>query len=177
MYVGTSGLLRSLPRMAGLSLIPPCGRAPGPAGQKYKVFSQRPSWLCQTGVLTRRTILNNLRNVGIFWVRLVMYLLVCLFIAFVNFQVGLLSDAGAASHTQALPLEGGERALHSGIQAAEWSNAAWRMQHAGALAVGAGYCSFFAQSPSARKFELFGPAGVTASRGRRCSAICWCGGL
>lgn len=49
--------------------------------------TELPPWLVQTSVLTHRTFLNNLRNVGVFWMRLAMYMMLCLGIAFVYFQV------------------------------------------------------------------------------------------
>ncbi len=56
------------------------------AGQKYEVDTQHPNWVRQASVLTHRTFLNNLRNVGLFWMRLAMYVMLCLCIAFVYFQ-------------------------------------------------------------------------------------------
>ena len=41
-------------------------------GDKYSSRGQQPGWLFQTSVLTVRTFLNNLRNVGVFWMRLAM---------------------------------------------------------------------------------------------------------
>ncbi|PSC72150.1 ABC transporter G family member 11-like [Micractinium conductrix] len=60
--------------------------APGPV---YAAGSAgQPSVVYQTSVLTYRTFLNNLRNVGVFWMRLAMYVMLCLGVAFVYFQLG-----------------------------------------------------------------------------------------
>lgn len=58
---------------------------PGPA---YEASTEQPGWAYQTTVLTWRTFLNNLRNVSVFWLRLAMYVLLCLGVAFVYFQLG-----------------------------------------------------------------------------------------
>ncbi|GAB4819573.1 hypothetical protein N2152v2_006619 [Parachlorella kessleri] len=57
-------------------------------GQRYEISTALPPWLRQTSVLTHRTFLNNLRNVGVFWVRLAMYIMLCLGLAFIYFQLG-----------------------------------------------------------------------------------------
>jgi ABC-type multidrug transport system permease subunit len=56
-------------------------------GDKYTSGGAQPSWLFKTSVLTVRTFLNNLRNVGVFWMRLAMYVMLCLAIGFVYFQL------------------------------------------------------------------------------------------
>ena len=60
-------------------------KSPGPV---YQAGTDQPSWLYQTGVLTARTFVNDYRNVGIFWMRLGMYMMLCLAIAFIYFQLG-----------------------------------------------------------------------------------------
>lgn len=57
-------------------------------GEEYIAGTQQPGFLFQTSILTFRTFLNNWRNVGLFWMRLAMYTLLCLCIAFVYFQLG-----------------------------------------------------------------------------------------
>lgn len=57
-------------------------------GVKYEAATNQPSWPYQTGVLTHRTFINNYRNVGVFWMRLAMYMMLCLCIAFIYFQMG-----------------------------------------------------------------------------------------
>ena len=57
--------------------VPDCSQTPY-AGQQYEISTALPPWLRQTSVLTHRTFLNNLRNVGVFWVRLAMYVMLCL---------------------------------------------------------------------------------------------------
>lgn len=57
-------------------------------GEKYKDLREQPGWLFQTGILSWRTFLNNLRNIGVFWMRLGMYIVLCLAIGFVYFQLG-----------------------------------------------------------------------------------------
>ncbi len=42
------------------------------------VSTELPSWFRQTTVLTHRAFLDNLRNVGVFWMRLAMYMMLCL---------------------------------------------------------------------------------------------------
>lgn len=44
-------------------------------------------WLRQTLALTHRNILNGARDLGVFWVRLVMYAMLCLCLGFVFFQL------------------------------------------------------------------------------------------
>lgn len=56
--------------------------------KEYTAGAGQPNWLYQTSVLTYRTFLNNLRNVGVFWMRLAMYVMLCLGVAFVYFQLG-----------------------------------------------------------------------------------------
>lgn len=56
-------------------------------GQVYSHGGQQPGFAYQTTVLTHRTFLNNLRNVGVFWMRLAMYVMLCLGVAFVYFQL------------------------------------------------------------------------------------------
>ena len=48
--------------------------APGPA---FGAGHASPSTLAQVGVLTRRTLANNSRDIGVFWIRLVMYVMLC----------------------------------------------------------------------------------------------------
>ena len=57
-------------------------------GTKYEAALDTPGWAFQTSVLTVRTFMNNWRNVGLFWMRLGMYVMLCLCIAFVYFQLG-----------------------------------------------------------------------------------------
>ena len=56
--------------------------------QKYEASLNTPSWAYQTSVLSYRTFLNNFRNVGVFWMRLAMYMMLCLAIAFIYFRLG-----------------------------------------------------------------------------------------
>lgn len=57
-------------------------------GEKYEANLGQPGWPYQTTILTWRTFLNNLRNVGVFWMRLGMYIVLCLAIGFIYFQLG-----------------------------------------------------------------------------------------
>lgn len=57
-------------------------------GTKYEANLNFPSWTYQTVVLTHRTYLNNFRNVGVFWMRLAMYVMLTLGIAFIYFRMG-----------------------------------------------------------------------------------------
>lgn len=57
-------------------------------GATYEAGQGQPGWVYQTSVLTWRTFLNNLRNVSVFWLRLAMYVMLCLAVAFVYFQLG-----------------------------------------------------------------------------------------
>lgn len=57
-------------------------------GEKYEADTKKPSWAYQNAILTWRTFLNNMRNVGIFWLRLGMYIGLCLMVGFVYFQLG-----------------------------------------------------------------------------------------
>lgn len=57
-------------------------------GEVYEAGLEQPGFLFQTPILTYRTLLNNWRNVGLFWMRLAMYTMLCLCIAFVYFQMG-----------------------------------------------------------------------------------------
>ena len=57
-------------------------------GEVYEVEKQHPNFVAQTGILTYRTFLNNWRNVGLFWMRLAMYIVLCLAIGFIYFQLG-----------------------------------------------------------------------------------------
>lgn len=36
------------------------------------------NWVYQTLVLTHRNLVNNWRNIGIFWIRLAMYVMLCI---------------------------------------------------------------------------------------------------
>lgn len=56
--------------------------------EKFEPLEAGPSALFQTIVLTKRTFVNNLRNVGVFWMRLAMYVMLCLCIGFIYFQLG-----------------------------------------------------------------------------------------
>ena len=38
-------------------------------GEKYEASQDQPNWLYQTTVLTWRTLLNNTRNITVFWMR------------------------------------------------------------------------------------------------------------
>lgn len=57
-------------------------------GKPYHVETQSPSAVKQTLVLTERALKSNWRDVGIFWMRLVMYVGLCLCIGFLYFQMG-----------------------------------------------------------------------------------------
>jgi len=59
--------------------------SPGP---QFEASATPPNVLRQTAVLTQRSLTNNLRDVGIIWARLVMYLCLCLVCAFVYFRMG-----------------------------------------------------------------------------------------
>ena len=54
---------------------------------KYVVPSEGPGWFEKTAVLTERTFLNNLRSIDVFWMRLAMYIVLCLGVGFVFFQL------------------------------------------------------------------------------------------
>ena len=41
----------------------------------------------QTWTLTCRTLKNNIRDIGIFWIRLAMYAMLCICLGFVFFQL------------------------------------------------------------------------------------------
>lgn len=60
-------------------------KSPGP---EYEVSKTHPPFPVQTSILTYRTFLNNWRNVGVFWMRLAMYIVLCLAIGFIYFQLG-----------------------------------------------------------------------------------------
>lgn len=57
-------------------------------GDVYGLSNESPGFFRQTAVLTGRTFVNNLRNIGVFWMRLAMYVGLCLAIGFVYFQLG-----------------------------------------------------------------------------------------
>jgi hypothetical protein len=57
-------------------------------GEVYLVEDVHPSFASQTGILTWRTLINNWRNIGLFWMRLGMYIVLCLAIGFIYFQLG-----------------------------------------------------------------------------------------
>jgi hypothetical protein len=57
-------------------------------GVEYMGGPAQPGWARQTAVLTARTAVNNWRNVGLFWMRLAMYIMLTLCISFVYFQLG-----------------------------------------------------------------------------------------
>ena len=59
--------------------------SPGP---QFAASNPPPHVLRQTAVLTQRSLTNNLRDVGVFWARLVMYLCLCGVCAFVYFRMG-----------------------------------------------------------------------------------------
>ena len=46
-----------------------------------------PSMWSQTAVLTQRFLTNNARDIGVFWMRLAMYFMLCLCIAFIYFRM------------------------------------------------------------------------------------------
>lgn len=53
----------------------------------YDARLESPSWAFQTGALTHRSFLNMLRNIGIFWLRAGMYVMLCIMIGFIYFQL------------------------------------------------------------------------------------------
>jgi len=46
-----------------------------------------PSWIYQTAILTQRAVKVNIRDVGVFWMRLVMYAMLCICLGFVFFRL------------------------------------------------------------------------------------------
>ncbi|KAK9818551.1 hypothetical protein WJX74_006208 [Apatococcus lobatus] len=50
-------------------------------------FEDHPNWFTQTFYLTWRNLLNMMRNVGLFWIRAGMYIMLCLVLGFVYFQL------------------------------------------------------------------------------------------
>ena len=57
-------------------------------GEQFEAGVNQPGWAYQTAVLTQRTFINNYRDVSMFWMRLAMYVMLCLAIAFIYFQLG-----------------------------------------------------------------------------------------
>lgn len=57
---------------------------PGPV---YDTGLHPPPWILQTMHLTRRSFLNMMRDVGIFWLRAGMYIMLCVMLGFVYFQL------------------------------------------------------------------------------------------
>ena len=57
-------------------------------GEVYHVERMHPDFVSQTGILTWRTLINNWRNIGLFWMRLALYIVLCLAIGFIYFQLG-----------------------------------------------------------------------------------------
>ena len=56
---------------------------------EYKGNINEANPLYQTWVLTKRTFLNNLRNIGVFWLRLGMYIALCIMIGTIFFKLGV----------------------------------------------------------------------------------------
>jgi hypothetical protein len=48
----------------------------------------QPGWATKTTILTRRAFLNNARNIGVFWMRLGMYVALCLVCGFIYYRLG-----------------------------------------------------------------------------------------
>ncbi len=55
---------------------------------KFLCVQDGPSWVKQTTILIHRNFLNMMRNFGIFWMRLAMYVILCIGLGFVYFQLG-----------------------------------------------------------------------------------------
>jgi hypothetical protein len=55
-------------------------------GEPFVVQQDPPSVVRQTAVLTQRAVAVNLRDLGIFWVRVFMYIGLCLMIGFIYFR-------------------------------------------------------------------------------------------
>ena len=58
--------------------------SPGPL---FESGQKPPPALLQIGVLTQRTFVNNVRDLGVFWIRVVMYSFLCLVIGFLYFRM------------------------------------------------------------------------------------------
>lgn len=50
-------------------------------------LQEHPSWAHQTAVLTMRALKTNTRDLGVFWMRLIMYAMLCVCLGFVFFQL------------------------------------------------------------------------------------------
>ena len=60
-----------------------------PASAEFRCGGAKPpSGTQQTAVLTQRALLTNARDIGVFWMRLAMYVLLCLCIGFLYFREG-----------------------------------------------------------------------------------------
>ena len=57
-------------------------------GEPFHGSAAPPHALRQTAVLTERMLVNNLRDVGVYWMRLVMYVGLCTCVGFLYFQTG-----------------------------------------------------------------------------------------
>ena len=55
---------------------------------RYKGNINEANPICQTWVITKRTFLNNLRNIGVFWLRAGMYVCLCLMIGTIFLNLG-----------------------------------------------------------------------------------------
>jgi len=57
-------------------------------GEEYKGNENRACPIYQAYVLTKRTFVNNTRNIGIFWLRLGMYIMLCIMIGTIYLRLG-----------------------------------------------------------------------------------------
>lgn len=72
--------------------------------QVYDAGLNPPPWLIQTAHLTRRSFLNMMRDVGVFWLRAGMYIMLCLVLGFVYFQ--LTQSWCAGPRPRIVPMDG-----------------------------------------------------------------------
>mmetsp|Transcript_30928 Transcript_30928/g.80622 ORF Transcript_30928/g.80622 Transcript_30928/m.80622 type:complete len:634 (+) Transcript_30928:180-2081(+) len=57
-------------------------------GQAYEASGNQANPVYQALVLTQRMLVNNFRNIGLFWIRLVMYVILCICMGTIFFDLG-----------------------------------------------------------------------------------------
>ncbi|KAG2436775.1 hypothetical protein HXX76_006299 [Chlamydomonas incerta] len=57
-------------------------------GEEYSLAREQPNWFYQVWVLTKRMLVNNWRNIAVFWLRLGMFLMLCICMGTIYFDLG-----------------------------------------------------------------------------------------
>ena len=81
---------------AGAALATELEQVKAAPGERFEAQQQPPGAVRQTAVLTHRAFTVNLRDLGIFWMRIAMYIGLCLMIGFIYFRCAAAAPCASA---------------------------------------------------------------------------------